>query len=47
LIEKYQMHMGGKGMECGGKGEARDTALAGKRALMPKMPKMPKTSRRP
>ena len=31
-------------MECGGKGEARHTALAGKRSLVPKMPK---TSSRP
>jgi hypothetical protein len=36
--------MGSAGMECGGKGEARHTALAGKRSLVPKIPK---TSSRP
>ena len=32
------LRMGRAGMECGGKGAARHTALAGKRSLMPKTP---------
>jgi hypothetical protein len=31
----HWLHMGGAGMECGGKGEARHTALAGNRSLIP------------